>query len=84
MKVHVGGKEVHTGQIFFNETITAAVYKQAPYAEPRHATTRRTPSDNIYEQAGGSSAQVKLAKRSGGLEGIRRDDRDRHRDLEAT
>jgi protocatechuate 3,4-dioxygenase beta subunit len=68
MKVHVGGKEVHTGQIFFNEKITAAVYKQAPYASRGTYDTPHS-SDNIYEQAGGSSAQVKLAKRSGGLKG---------------
>jgi hypothetical protein len=68
MKVHVGGKEVHTGQIFFIEKITAAVYKQAPYASRGTYDTPHS-SDTIYEQAGGSSAQVKLAKRSGGLKG---------------
>ena len=68
MKVHVGGKEVHTGQIFFNETITTAVYKQAPYAGRGTYDTPHS-SDNIYAQAGGPSAQVKLAKRSGGLKG---------------
>ena len=68
MKVYVGGEEVHTGQIFFNETITAAVYKQAPYAGRGTYDTPHS-SDNIYEQAGGSNAQVKLAKRSGGLKG---------------
>jgi protocatechuate 3,4-dioxygenase beta subunit len=68
MKVHVGGNEVHTGQIFFNERIAAAVYKQAPYAS-RGAYDTPHSSDNIYEQAGGSDAQVKLAKRTGGLKG---------------
>ena len=68
MKVHVGGGEVHTGQIFFNEKIAAAVYKKAPYAA-RGAYDTPHSSDNIYEQAGGSKAQVKLAKRSGGLKG---------------
>ena len=41
MKVSVGGDDVHTGQVFFNEKITAAVYKQAPYTS-RGPTTRRT------------------------------------------
>ena len=68
MKVHVGGQEVHTGQIFFNEKITAAVYKQAPYAGRGTYDTPHS-SDNIYEQAGGANAQVKLAKRTGGLKG---------------
>lgn len=68
MKVYVGGSEVHTGQIFFNETITAQVYKQAPYSSRGQYDTPHS-RDNIYEQAGGSSAQVKLAKRTSGLRG---------------
>jgi protocatechuate 3,4-dioxygenase beta subunit len=68
MKVHVGGDEVHTGQIFFNETITAQVYKQAPYARRGRYDTPHS-RDGIFEQAGGSRAQVKLAKRTGGLRG---------------
>ena len=68
MKVYVGGEEVHTGQIFFSEAITAAVYKQTPYSS--HGTYDTPHSrDNIYEQAGGSNAQVKLTKRTGGLKG---------------
>lgn len=68
MKVHVGGDEVHTGQIFFNETITAQVYKQAPYSRRGRYDTPHS-RDGIFEQAGGSSAQVKLARRTGGLRG---------------
>ena len=68
MKVSVGGNEVHTGQIFFNEQITAQVYKQAPYSSRGQYDTPHA-RDNIYEQAGGSTAQVKLAKRTGGLKG---------------
>ena len=68
MKVHVGGDEVHTGQIFFNEKITAAVYRQAPYASRGQYDTPHS-RDNIYEQAGGSNAELKLTKRTGGLKG---------------
>jgi protocatechuate 3,4-dioxygenase beta subunit len=68
MKVNVGGSEVHTGQIFFNERITTAVYKQKPYASRRQYDTPHA-SDNIYSQAGGSSAELKLTKRTGGLKG---------------
>ena len=68
MKVHVGGNEIHTGQIFFNEKTTAAVYKQAPYSSRGTYDTPHA-ADNIYEQAGGSKAQVKLAKRPDGLKG---------------
>lgn len=68
MKVYVGGNAVHTGQIFFDEKITAAVYKQAPYASRGQYDTSHA-SDNIYHQAGGSTAELKLAKRTGGLKG---------------
>jgi len=68
MKVYVGGDAVHTGQVFLNESITRAVYKQKPYAG-RGAYDTPHSSDMIYSQAGGSSAELKLAKRTGGLKG---------------
>jgi protocatechuate 3,4-dioxygenase beta subunit len=68
MKVSVGGNTVHTGQVFFNEQITAAVYKQAPYSRNGQYDTPHA-SDNIYSQAGGSTAELKLTRRPGGLKG---------------
>ena len=68
MKVHVGGKVAHTGQVFFNEAITAAVYKTAQYRSHGQADTPHA-SDGIYAQAGGSSAVLKLSKRAKGLQG---------------
>ena len=68
MKVHVGGKVVHTGQVFFNERITAAVYKTAAYSSHGQAETPHA-SDSIYAQAGGSSAVLKLSSRAKGLKG---------------
>jgi protocatechuate 3,4-dioxygenase beta subunit len=68
MKVYVGGETVHTGQVFFNERITAAVYRQAPYASRGRYDTPHA-RDNIYRQAGGSSAELKLTRRTGGLRG---------------
>ncbi len=68
MKVSVGGNAVHTGQVFFNEKITATVYKQAPYASRGQYDTPHS-SDSIYSQAGGSTAELKLARRTGGLKG---------------
>jgi protocatechuate 3,4-dioxygenase beta subunit len=64
MKVSVGGNTLHTGQVFFDEKITASVYKQAPYASRGPYDTSHA-RDNIYRQAGGSSAELKLAKQSG-------------------
>jgi protocatechuate 3,4-dioxygenase beta subunit len=68
MKVYVGGDAVHTGQVFLNEAITRAVYKSKPYAGRGVYDTPHA-SDMIYSQAGGSSAELKLAKRTGGLKG---------------
>jgi len=68
MKAHVGGKVVHTGQVFFNERITAAVYRTAPYRSRGQAETSHA-SDSIYAQAGGASAVLKLTKRPQGLRG---------------
>ena len=68
MKVYVGGDAVHTGQVFLNEAITRAVYKTKPYAGRGVYDTPHS-SDMIYSQAGGSTAELKLAKRTGGLKG---------------
>ena len=32
VKVHIGGSVVHTGQFFFSDDLTDAVYRRAPYA----------------------------------------------------
>jgi protocatechuate 3,4-dioxygenase beta subunit len=70
MKVHVGSADrvVHTGQVFFNEAITAAVYKQAPYSGHGRPDTSHA-RDMIYGQAGGSRAVVRLSKRPAGARG---------------
>jgi protocatechuate 3,4-dioxygenase beta subunit len=70
MKVHVGSADrvVHTGQVFFDEAITAAVYKQAPYSSHGPADTSHA-RDMIFAQAGGSRAVVRLSKRPRGARG---------------
>ena len=68
MKVHVGGGSCTPGQVFFNERITAAVYKTSPYRSRGQADTPHA-SDGIYAQAGGASAVLKLSKRPNGLKG---------------
>ena len=68
MKVSVGGNAVHTGQVFFNEAITRAVYKQKPYSANGPYDTPHA-RDMIYSQAGGSTAELKLNKRAAGLKG---------------
>jgi protocatechuate 3,4-dioxygenase beta subunit len=68
MKVSVGGNEVHTGQVFFNEKVTTTVFKQAPYRSRGQYDTPHA-SDGIYSQAGGSRAELKLTRRTHGLRG---------------
>lgn len=53
VKVHAGGKEIHTGQLFFDDALTDAVYKKDPYAA-RDARDTRNTRDDIFEQSGGS------------------------------
>ena len=66
MKVHVGGRVVHTGQVFFDERITAAVYRNPPYRSRGQADTPHA-TDRIFAQAGGpvrSSASARRASRA--------------------
>ena len=60
VKVHIGGSVVHTGQLYFNDTVTDTVYRQAPY-RARGARTTRNADDSIFRN-GGSRSQVRLAK----------------------
>ncbi len=68
MKVNVGGSTVHTGQVFVDERISASVYRQKPYARRGQSDTSHA-RDGIYRQAGGSTAELKLVRRTGGLKG---------------
>jgi protocatechuate 3,4-dioxygenase beta subunit len=70
LKVHVGGEVVHTGQVFFNERTTAAVYRQAPYSSHGQSDTSHS-EDTIYAQAGRSRAVMRLRRRTRGRRGYR-------------
>ena len=70
LMVHVGGDVVHTGQVFFNERITAAVYEQAPYKSHGQPDTSHS-EDSIFAQAGRKRAVMKLAERRKGRRGYR-------------
>ena len=62
--VHVGGNVVHTGQLYFPDTVTDRVYRAAPYSA-RPGRTPRNPGDPIYRN-GGKRSQLTVRKRSGG------------------
>ena len=51
VKVHVGGRVVHTGQLFFPDTLTDAAYKKSPYVLRPNRTTRNA-QDSIYINGG--------------------------------
>ncbi len=54
VKVHVGGREVHTGQLYFPEDVTGAVYQSAPYStRPGRDTMNAT--DSVYRDGGAQS-----------------------------
>jgi protocatechuate 3,4-dioxygenase beta subunit len=60
LKVHVGGSVVHTGQLFFRDAISDAVYRTSAYKSRGEPDTTNA-HDSIYAQAGGSSAQLHLS-----------------------
>ena len=67
VKVHVGGSVVHTGQLFFPDTLTDVVYKKAPYASRPNRTTRNA-QDSIYVN-GGKYGMLKVVKSGAGYVG---------------
>jgi protocatechuate 3,4-dioxygenase beta subunit len=51
VKVHAGGRVVHTGQLFFPDALTEQVYKAAPYAARGNPSTTDA-QDSIYVNGG--------------------------------
>ena len=64
VKVHLGGNVVHTGQFFFKDTLTDAVYRQSPY-DARGSRDTRNAADSIYRN-GGSRSILKVRKAASG------------------
>jgi protocatechuate 3,4-dioxygenase beta subunit len=65
VKVHVGGSVVHTGQLYFPDSVTDAVYRRAPYSSrPNRDVCNAT--DSVYRN-GGSKSVVKLKRNSAGV-----------------
>jgi protocatechuate 3,4-dioxygenase beta subunit len=63
VKVHVGGNVVHTGQLYFPDAVSDAVFRAAPYrARPDRPT--RNADDPIYRSGGGRSRLT--LRKSGG------------------
>jgi protocatechuate 3,4-dioxygenase beta subunit len=62
LMVHVGGSVVHTGQLFFADRTSDAVYRTSAYKSHGQPDTTNG-SDSIYAAAGGSKAKVHLTRR---------------------
>jgi protocatechuate 3,4-dioxygenase beta subunit len=54
VKVHIGTSEEHTGQLFFEDDVTADVYTQAPYSD-RPGPDQLNADDSIFGQSGGTT-----------------------------
>ncbi len=65
VEVSLGGNVVHTGQLFFPETLTDAVYRSAPYSG-RPGRDTRNASDSIFRN-GGSKSMLKATKTGSGF-----------------
>ena len=65
VKVHVGGSVVHTGQLYFPDALTDAVFRAAPYNTRPNRDTRNA-SDSVYRN-GGSKSLLGVKKNSAGL-----------------
>ncbi len=69
VKVHVFGRVVHTGQLFFADATTDTVYRRAPYST-RPARTTRDNRDNIYA-SGGRQSTLALRRHGAGYVGTK-------------
>ncbi|MDX6408167.1 MAG: hypothetical protein QOE13_1238 [Gaiellaceae bacterium] len=65
VKVHLGGNVLHTGQLYFPDTVTDAVYRKAPYTSRPNRDVRNT-QDAIYRN-GGKKSQVTVKKNTAGV-----------------
>jgi protocatechuate 3,4-dioxygenase beta subunit len=51
VKVHLGGNVVHTGQLYFPDSLTDAVYERAPYDRRPDRDTRNA-TDSVFRNGG--------------------------------
>src|SRR5437879_4439249 len=64
VKVHIGGNVVHTGQLYFPDTLTDTVYSSSPYSNRPNRDTRNA-TDSVYRN-GGSKSMLSLHKSGSG------------------
>jgi hypothetical protein len=64
VRVYLGGSVVHTGQLFFPDALTDAVYRRSPYSR-RPGRTTRNATDSIFRN-GGARSMLRLAQHGNG------------------
>lgn len=67
VKVHIGGNVVHTGQLFFSDSLTDSVFARKPYSA-RGTRDVRNANDSIY-QNGGSRSLLRVVRQGTGYAG---------------
>ena len=67
LKAYLGGQTVHTGQLFFPDALTDAVYQRSPYSQ-RASRDMRNATDSIFRN-GGKRSLLKLNKSGSGYIG---------------
>jgi protocatechuate 3,4-dioxygenase beta subunit len=60
VKVHVADNVVHTGQLYFPDSLTDRVFRRKPYSRRPHRTTRNA-NDFVFAQ-GGRRSMLKLRR----------------------
>jgi protocatechuate 3,4-dioxygenase beta subunit len=65
VKVHLGGNVVHTGQLYFPDTVTDAAYRNKPYSSRPNRDVRNA-ADSIFRN-GGSKSLLSVKKNSAGV-----------------
>jgi protocatechuate 3,4-dioxygenase beta subunit len=67
VQVSAGGNVLHTGQLFFPERLTDAVFRRAPYNRRPNRDTRNA-ADSIFRN-GGARSMLKLTRQGSGYVG---------------
>lgn len=67
--VHVGGTAIHTGQLYFPDSLTDVVYQAGPYRARATARDTRNTGDGIYANGGAQSTLAVRHTGDGGYDG---------------
>jgi protocatechuate 3,4-dioxygenase beta subunit len=64
VKVHLGGNVVHTGQLYFPDSLPDTVFRRRPYSNRPNRSTRNA-TDSVYRNGGKRSLLTPAKKGSG-------------------